>query len=152
MRKERKIINTNIRLNLLEESDLKAWEHLQNMDRKEYKSYSRAVVAALNDYFDRKEKLEEDPYLETREKEDAFLDSLLSKFEKRLESAVPLMIAEHMFQLLQHVPRGASSENTGKWDYEKENDNLQANQTREMQKQLEIEEAEDAALDFADSF
>lgn len=152
MRKERKIINTNIRLNLLEESDRKAWEHLQNMDRKEYKSYSRAVVAALNDYFDRKEKLEEDPYLETREKEDVFLDSLLSKFEKRLENAVPLMIAEHMFQLLQHMPRGVDSENTGKWDYEKENDNLQANQAWEMQKQQEIEEAEDAALDFADSF
>lgn len=152
MRKERKIINTNIRLNLLEESDRKAWEHLQNMDRKEYKSYSRAVVAALNDYFDRKEKLEEDPYLETREKEDAFLDSLLSKFEKQLENAVPLMIAEHMFQLLQHMPRGVDSENTGKWDYEKENDNLQANQAQEMQKQQEIEEAEDAALDFADSF
>lgn len=106
-------------LNLLEESDRKAWEHLQNMDRKEYKSYSRAVVATLNDYFDRKEKLEEDPYLETREKEDVFLDSLLSKFEKRLENAVPLMIAEHMFQLLQHMPRGVDSENTGKWDYEK---------------------------------
>lgn len=152
MRKERKIINTNIRLNLLEESDRKAWEHLQNMDRKEYKSYSRAVVAALNDYFDRKEKLEEDPYLETREKEDVFLDSLLSKFEKQLENAVSLMIAEHMFQLLQHMPRGVDSENTGKWDYEKENDNLQANQAWEMQKQQEIEEAEDAALDFADSF
>lgn len=119
MRKERKIINTNIRLNLLEEPDRKAWEHLQNMDRKEYKFYSRAVVATLNDYFDRKEKLEEDPYLETREKEDVFLDSLLSKFEKRLENAVPLMIAEHMFQLLQHMPRGVDSENTGKWDYEK---------------------------------
>ena len=152
MRKERKIINTNIRLNLLEESDRKAWEHLQNMDRKEYKSYSRAVVAALNDYFDRKEKLEEDPYLETREKEDAFLGSLLSKFDKRLENAVPLMIAEHMFQLLQHMPREVGSENTGKWDYEKENHNLQANQAQEMQKQQEIEEAEDAALDFADSF
>lgn len=152
MRKERKIINTNIRLNLLEESDRKEWEHLKNMDRKEYKSYSRAVVAALNDYFDRKEKLEEDPYLETREKEDVFLDSLLSKFEKQLENAVPLMIAEHMFQLLQHMPRGVDSENTGKWDYEKENDNLQANQAWEMQKQQEIEEAEDAALDFADSF
>ena len=34
----------------------------------------------------------------------------------------------------------------------KENDNLQANQAQEMQKQQEIEEAEDAALDFADSF
>jgi hypothetical protein len=43
------------------------------LDRKRYKSYSRAVVAAVNDYFDRHERLAVDPYLETREKEDAFL-------------------------------------------------------------------------------
>lgn len=50
MRKERKIINTNIRLNLLDEADRQAWEYLQTMNRKKYKSYTRAVVAAVNDY------------------------------------------------------------------------------------------------------
>lgn len=34
MRKERKIINTNIRLNLCDEQDRQAWEYLQTMDRK----------------------------------------------------------------------------------------------------------------------
>ncbi|WP_278335599.1 hypothetical protein [Roseburia sp. 831b] len=33
MRKERKIINTNIRLNLCDEQDRQAWEYLQMMDR-----------------------------------------------------------------------------------------------------------------------
>ena len=33
MRKERKIINTNIRLNLCDEQDRRAWEYLQTMDR-----------------------------------------------------------------------------------------------------------------------
>lgn len=33
MRKERKIINTNIRLNLCDEQDRQAWEYLQTMDR-----------------------------------------------------------------------------------------------------------------------
>lgn len=51
MRKERKIINTNIRLNLCDEQDRQAWEYLQTMDREKYKSYTRAVVVALNDYF-----------------------------------------------------------------------------------------------------
>ena len=51
MRKERKIINTNIRLNLSDEQDRQAWEYLQTMDREKYKSYTRAVVVALNDYF-----------------------------------------------------------------------------------------------------
>ena len=53
MRKERKIINTNIRLNLCDEQDRQAWEYLQTMDREKYKSYTRAVVVALNDYFSR---------------------------------------------------------------------------------------------------
>ena len=46
MRKERKIINTNIRLNLCDEQDRQAWEYLQTMDREKYKSYTRAVVVA----------------------------------------------------------------------------------------------------------
>ena len=74
MRKERKIINTNIRLNLCDEQDRQAWEYLQTMDREKYKSYTRAVVVALNDYFSREYRNEADPYLETREKEDAFLE------------------------------------------------------------------------------
>ena len=74
MRKERRIINTNIRLNLCDEQDRKAWEYLQTMDRQKYKSYTKAVVAALNDYFAREYRNKEDPYLETREKEDAFLE------------------------------------------------------------------------------
>ena len=69
---ERTIINTNIRLNLSRPEDRRAWEYLQHLDRKKYRSYSRAVVAAINDYFSRQERLTADPYLETREKEDAF--------------------------------------------------------------------------------
>jgi len=71
-------ISTNIRLNLDKEADRRAWEYLQNMDRKKYKSYSCAIVTAVNDYFDRQERLAADPYLETREKEDAFLKKVLT--------------------------------------------------------------------------
>ena len=49
---ERKIVNTNIRLNMTKEEDRRAYEHLHGMDRKKYHSYSRAVVAAVNAYFD----------------------------------------------------------------------------------------------------
>ena len=48
---ERKIVNTNIRLNLTREEDRRAYEHLCRMDRKKYRSYSRAVVAAVNAFF-----------------------------------------------------------------------------------------------------
>ena len=67
MRKERKIINTNIRLNLCEEQDRQAWEYLQTMDRQDFKSYSQVISLALVDYFDRYYRTQADPYLGTRE-------------------------------------------------------------------------------------
>ena len=83
----RRTINTNIRLNLANEDDRRAWAYLQNLDRKKYKSYSRAVVAALNDYFGRQERLADDPYLETREKEDAFLLRVQETIERSLQAS-----------------------------------------------------------------
>ena len=83
------IVNTNLRLNLDNAEDRRAWEHLRSMDRTRYKSYSRAVVAALNDFFDRQERLSNDPYLETREKEEAFLQRVLDTVERGLRSAPP---------------------------------------------------------------
>jgi len=84
---ERTTINTNIRLNLNRPDDRKAWEYLQALDRKKYKSYSRAVVAAINDYFSRQERLAADPYLETREKEDAFLQKVLDTIREGMQAS-----------------------------------------------------------------
>ncbi len=84
---ERTTINTNIRLNLNKPEDRQAWEYLQNMDRKKYKSYSRAVVAAINDHFSRQERVVNDPFLESREKEDAFLQKILDTIREGLQSA-----------------------------------------------------------------
>jgi len=84
---ERTVINTNIRLNLNRPDDRKAWEYLQALDRKKYKSYSRAVVAAINDYFSRQERLAVDPYLETREKEDAFLQKVLDTIREGMQAS-----------------------------------------------------------------
>lgn len=100
----RKIVNTNIRLNLEREDDRRAWEHLQRMDRKRYKSYSRAVVAAVNDYFDRQERLADDPYLETREKEDVFLQRVLATIERGLQTASPM---NGLLRLLQNAQPAA---------------------------------------------
>ena len=84
---ERTIINTNIRLNLNRPDDRNAWEYLQALDRKKYKSYSRAIVAAVNDYFSRQESLAADPYLETREKEDNFLQKVLDTIREGLQTS-----------------------------------------------------------------
>ncbi|MBQ9264590.1 MAG: hypothetical protein IJ189_10370 [Clostridia bacterium] len=73
----KRIVNTNIRFDLSREDDRQAYESLRCMDRTKFKSYTRAVVAALNDFFSRQEKMQTDPFLETREKEDRFLAKVL---------------------------------------------------------------------------
>ena len=78
------IKETTLRLDLEREADRKAWEYLQNRDREKYKSYSKTVVIAVNEYFERQERLQNDPYLETQEKEDAFLRAVTDTIHSTL--------------------------------------------------------------------
>ena len=84
----RRIINTNIRFDRNREDDRQAYEYLRRMDRKQFKSYTRAVVAALNDLFSRREKRQADPYLETREKEDRFLRQVLDTISEGIRQSI----------------------------------------------------------------
>lgn len=84
----RRIINTNIRFDLKREDDRQAYDYLLHMDRKQFKSYTRAVVAALNDFFSRREKQKADPYLETREKEDRFLRQVLDTISEGVRQSM----------------------------------------------------------------
>lgn len=86
-----RVFTTTLRLNLNDPDDCRAWERLQRLDRREYRSYSKAIVAAVNAFFDRQERLADDPYLETREKEDAFLRRVLEAIETGLRVAPAVM-------------------------------------------------------------
>ena len=97
------------------------------MDRKKYKSYSKAVICALCEYFEREQKLSNDPYLETREKEDAFLNRILQTIETGLFKNSSSASLGSIIQLLQQP------------------------QTKTEQEKSESS-VSDAALDFADSF
>lgn len=119
------IINTNIRFNLDNADDRKAYEYLQGMDRKQYKSYTKAVVIALIEHFERQQRLEADSYLETREKEDMFLKKVLDTIEQGLKTAGNI---GGLIQLL--------SASTG----------------QQPQVQHNTEEDTNAALNFADGF
>ena len=129
------IVTTNLRLNLDNAEDKRAWECLRSMDRTRYKSYSRAVVAALNDFFDRQERLSNDPYLETRAKEDAFLQRVLDTVEHGLRSASPSA------QTLSVVP---TPDNVSA-----KSDNANASQTPDSAEQAAME---DALMGFIESF
>lgn len=108
MKAKKRIINTNIRLNLCDEQDRQAWEYLQTMDRKKYKSYTRAVVAALNDYFSREYIKEADPYLETREKEDDFLERVEIAIQEGVKESVPMALAKNLVEMLQPFVKKSS--------------------------------------------
>ncbi|WP_343252640.1 hypothetical protein [Ligaoa zhengdingensis] len=126
------IVSTNIRFNLEKEEDRTAWECLQQRDKKEHRSYSRAVIAAVNDYFERRGRLASDPYLETREKEDAFLLRVLETIRAGFDHVAPVSTAATLLNLLQNIPpQTASTENIVQED---------------------PQEADDAALDFVNSF
>lgn len=121
------VYTTTLRLNLDNAADREAWEHLQNLDKKMYRFVNRAVVAAVNAFFGRQEQLAADPYLETREKEEAFLREIRETIRESLQGAVPMNFTPWM-QLMQ----GAVPADTA----------------------VKVEDSEDmdAALDFADSF
>ena len=108
MKAKKRIINTNIRLNLCDEQDRQAWEYLQTMDRKKYKSYTRAVVAALNDYFSREYRNEADPYLETREKEDDYLERVEIAIQEGVKESVPMALAKNLVEMLQPFVKKSS--------------------------------------------
>ena len=66
-----------VRFRLDRENERKAYGLLQNRGKEDFGSLSQAAITAVNDFYDRKDKLADDPYLETREKEDAFLTRVL---------------------------------------------------------------------------
>lgn len=101
MMKNRRIINTNIRLDMTRDADRHAYERLATMDRKKYKSYSRLVVIAVNEYFERQERLEDDPYLETRAKEDAFLQRVTETIRQATKELFPIALLSGLVQAAQ---------------------------------------------------
>ena len=60
-----KLFTTTLRINLTKPEGRKAWAYLKNRDKSRYCSYSDAIIAAVNGYFDREKQLADDPYLET---------------------------------------------------------------------------------------
>ncbi len=90
------------------------------------------MIAAVNDYFDRRGRLASDPYLETREKEDAFLLRVLDTIRAGFSQATPAGTLDTLRQMLQ----GVQSQPT----------------LVEEVSQEEQQEADDMALDFVDGF
>ena len=103
--------NHNIRFNMEKGDECRAWELLHSPKiRQMFKSQNKFVIEAVNDYYNRRMAAEYDPYLETREKEDAFAERIVEAVEKKVMSNLPALFGMYMAQMQLFplsVPMGA---------------------------------------------
>ena len=92
--------NHNIRFNTEKEDERRAWELLHSPKVREVsKSQNRFVIEAVNDYYDRCVERKDDPYLETREKEDAFAERIVEAVERKVISNLPALFGMYMAKM-----------------------------------------------------
>ena len=114
--------------------DRAALTWLSQCRREGFKTYSAAVVAAVNEYREQRERLVADPYLETREKEDAFLRRVLETIREGVAESGNLGLLLRFLQTSQTNTEGSSQ-----------------SQDKDSQPNNEDLESISAALDFVDA-
>lgn len=92
---------TCFRFNLDNPEHAKAWAYLHDFDRDKVKSGNTAVVKAVNEYFDRMQKLSDDPYFENRQREERFVQQIVSEVGKAFIAEMPKFLASLMLSLNQ---------------------------------------------------
>ena len=92
---------TCFRFNLDNPEHAKAWNYLHSIDKDKVKSGNTAVVRAVNEYFDRMQKLSDDPYFETRQREERFVQQIVSEVGKAFIAEMPKFLASLMLSLNQ---------------------------------------------------
>lgn len=95
---------TCFRFNLDNPEHAKAWNYLHDFDRDKVKSGNSAVVKAVNEYFDRMQKLSDDPYFENRQREERFVEQIVSEVGRVFTAEMPKFLASLMLSLNQGYP------------------------------------------------
>ena len=91
--------NHNFRFNEEKEAERQAWEILHSKEVKEdFRSQNEFVIAAINDYYARHLAIKNEPYLETREKEDAFVKNIVEAVEQKVLDNLPGLAGMYMMQ------------------------------------------------------
>lgn len=81
------IKKVTVRFRMDREQDRRAYAFLMSEGRDVHRSISRAVIAAVDGFFSRQEQAWDDPYLETQEKENAFLTRIEQTVRDTLQSS-----------------------------------------------------------------
>ena len=105
MGKDRGCVRTTcFRFNMENPEHAKTWDYLHNYDKDKIKSTNVAAITAVNDYFDRMGKLADDPYFETREREERFVEQIVSEVGKAFIAEMPKFLASLMLSLNMGYP------------------------------------------------
>ena len=99
------IKKVTVRFRMDQEQDRRAYVFLMNKGKVDHRSISRAVVAAVDGFFSRQEQVRNDPYLETREKENAFL----TKIEETVRDSIQSSALGYLSLMAQNNKTGIGS-------------------------------------------
>lgn len=93
------IRNRNVRFYVEKEMDGRAWEILHSEEIKVYGSQNDFIIQAINDFYERHLEKKQDSYLETREKEDAFVDRIVKAAEEKFANKIPELLGMAFMQM-----------------------------------------------------
>ena len=93
---------TTLRIDTSNPAGSQAVSWLKSRNKKDYPSYSDLITEAVNFFCARRLALENDPYLETRQKEDRFLQQM----EERIEQAIRQAEARGFANAMQMMQAG----------------------------------------------
>ena len=91
---------TNLRFNLDKESDKKAYEYLQSLDKSSHKSANRFVISLINEYENKK-------HCERAEKD--FTEKILSAIRNEMRAFEPLKLFQLLGLMQQPSPQEQNS-------------------------------------------
>ena len=78
---------------------MQAWSLLHSDEVENgFKSQNEFIICAINDYYERYVQKKADPYLETREKEDAFVERIISQITEKILANLPTLAGMYMMQ------------------------------------------------------
>ena len=86
-----------------------AWEYLHQLDKDICSSQQDFIVDAINSYYHKMAELKDDPYLETREREEEFIKRITHGVMEQLTADLPKVVGGFLIGLLAGETDGVSS-------------------------------------------
>ena len=117
-----RIKSTTLRFNLSKPEQQTAWEYLQNLDKEKYKSINHAITLAVCDFFERQKRAESDPFFESREREEMFIQRIVEAVEQVLEKGLLTFLTSYLLNLVgtnpgKTAPPEESRADNVDWDF-----------------------------------